>query len=900
MKLKLSYLAILSSTLLLHACGGGGLAGGDGKDVDTIRPEAGVEDTSARPRPPENAVVITTDEHFLYDAAKQPVFLRGINHLYAANPNTRINGIAAIKTAGSNVIRLHLDETTTDTQFEGAMAKIVENGMVAVVTLTASGNKLTCTEDSTYLLKAVDDLWLKKFLPILVQDRFQSHLMVNIANGWGVMDVFNPDSLGYQEYLDTYKALIRKFRTAGFKFPLVIDAPSCGQDFNAFLNGRSRELMAADTAKNLVFGVHAEGAKWNSSDKVVHAATQLYNEKVPFIVTAFAGSGIADGDDVAVDHVDLLKKSVGDAALAFDLPWSTTSDAAAYSMTLDTPLDLGGGAVLSTNVFLDKIYSEFVLNDTGNFIPSGKTGFAMYVKDINGNTLRAGITVAKDLRSNQWGKISFALPASKAEIVPANYLNGSIDIDLSKIQKIGIQILANGKPATIKADVKLDDLTIFPGAPPATLAFKSNFDSDADGWSDAGWGGLTSVSVADGSLALLPSGSWGFAIESPGWKSQLNLPKINFKQTVFFTMRMYIPASYSSENFAMNVWGRFGSDWSIQPQTSVDTSNWKAGEWNDVSVTLKWSEAYDVSTAQNIGFQIGGFSSAKTEPILIDSITVMQQESQKMKTITALQYESKFAKTVETFAANWGTKALVEQVNGELNITPEWKNDAGQAIDDVVVLKADINSINEIDVSGPVTYNVKIFIPASYAGSNLDFEIFTQDNNWGNDMQFPGRHLTIADFNPGEWTSFSFTTDDFPSGFARTQKLRHFGFRWKGVNFNKDVVKIDDIQLYGNKQVVDAQPILSVDFSTQAQYDAFKFDFASGGFSESAVATAKYQDWRVVPFGWVASSWKGHTGDAAVLDISKDEDLVNLTERGEEIVNGEFGIEATSVPANFK
>ena len=52
MKLKLCYLAMLSSTLLLQACGGGGLAGGDDKDIDTMRPEAGVEDTSARPRPP--------------------------------------------------------------------------------------------------------------------------------------------------------------------------------------------------------------------------------------------------------------------------------------------------------------------------------------------------------------------------------------------------------------------------------------------------------------------------------------------------------------------------------------------------------------------------------------------------------------------------------------------------------------------------------------------------------------------------------------------------------------------------------------------------------------------------------------------------------------------------------
>ena len=57
-------------------------------------------------------------------------------------------------------------------------------------------SQAACSDDSAYLLNAVDTLWLKKFMPVLVQDRFQSHLMLNIANGWGAMDIFNQDSLG--------------------------------------------------------------------------------------------------------------------------------------------------------------------------------------------------------------------------------------------------------------------------------------------------------------------------------------------------------------------------------------------------------------------------------------------------------------------------------------------------------------------------------------------------------------------------------------------------------------------------------------------------------------------------------------------------------------------------------
>lgn len=884
MKLKLCYLAILSSTLLLQACGGGGLAGGDGKDVDTMRPEAGIEDPSARPRPPENAVVITTDQHFIYDAAKQQVFLRGMNHLYAANPTTRINGIAAIKTAGSNVVRLQLDETTTETQFEGAMAKIVENGLIAVVTLTATGNKLTCTEDSTYLLKAVDDLWLKKFLPILVQDRFQSHLMLNIANGWGAMDIFNQDSFGYQEYIDTYKALIRKFRTAGFKFPLVIDAPSCGQDFNAFLNGRSRELMAADSAKNLVFGVHVDGPKWNSTDKIINAATQLYNEKVPFIVTDFTGSGVAGVDEEPVDHKDLIVKSAGDVALAFNFPWVSTNDTVAYVMTLEEALDLRGGAVLSTNVFLDKLYAEFELNNSGQYVQKGKLSFALYLKDANGNTLRAGTTSALDLRSNQWSKLSYSLPKAIADIDPAQLMNGSTGFDLTTVKQVGIQVLANGKAVALKAPIKFDELSILPGVPPLYVA---GFDSSNEGWGK-GFGSVD-VGNTNSALTLKPTGG-DFALQLGG----PTLGTIPFTKTLEVTYRIYLPQEYAGKNFWAKLYGQFGAHWEAWAETSFNASGLVAGQWTEIKTLVAFNESVNaahINTPQAFGLQIGGFSGSEVEPILVDSISISDPNARPTKTITALQYKTTFAKGTEGFAnTTWdGGKPELAMENGELLVTVP-------ADDFGAISKEDISSIAEIDFKGGLTVKMKVFIPADWAGDDFWLQFFFQDGNWNHFPYSP--QLTVESFTPGAWTELEFKVTEFPEGISRTLKPRRFGMQYRYVPAG--TIKLDDIEIYGDVQIDDSQPILRVDFSTQAQHDAFKFDFAAGGFSESAVATAKYADWRVVPFGWTASSWKGHTGDSAVLDISKDEDLVNLTERGEEIVNGTAGIVQTSRPANFK
>ncbi|HOY22353.1 MAG TPA: hypothetical protein PK002_04330 [Cellvibrio sp.] len=883
-KQRLSSLAILTGALLLQGCGGGGLAGGDNKDIDTMRPVAGTEDLSARPRPPENAVVITTDEHLIYDALKQPIFLRGINHHFAASPATRIAGIPAIKLAGSNAIRLQLDENTTEIQFEGAMAKIAESGMVAVVTLTAPGNKLTCSEDSAYLLNAVDTLWLKKFMPILVQDRFQSHIMLNIANGWGAMDIFNQDSLGYQEYLDTYKALIRKFRTAGFKFPLVIDAPSCGQDFNAFLNGRSRELMAADSAKNLVFGVHAEGPKWNTSDEIINAATQLYNEKVPFIVTNLVGSGVAAEGDAPVDHKDVMEKSAGNVALAFNLPWSTTTDSAAYATALEAPLDLRGGAVVSTHVFLDKLYAEFERNNSGNYVQKGKLSFALYVKDDKGNTLKAGSVVASDLRSNQWSKLAFTLPKSTGDIDAANFMNGATAFDLTKVATLGIQMMANGKPAALKAPIKFDDLSILPGVPPL---FVQGFDSSSEGWS-ADWMNPV-VGQANGALTIVPTLDQITANLIVANNAAFG--NVKFDRPLEVTYRVYLPAEYQGQSLWGNIYGKFGSGWSWV-SNGFPAGNLKAGQWTEVKTTIDFTSVGSdkVFDPKAFGLQIGGYTLPKVAPILIDSISISDPSAKPTKTVIASQYKATFTKGTEGFVnAGWdGGKAVTSMAGGELLVTVP-------AGDGGAINKADINSVAEIDFKGGITVNMKVFIPADWAGSDFWIKFFMQDGNWNHFEYTPA--LDVSKFKPGEWASLEFKVNEFPANFSRTLKPQMFGMQYGNVPAG--TIKLDDIEIFGATQVDDSKPIFTMGFETEAQFNAIKFDSAAGGFSESGLASAKFAEWKVIPFGWLASSWKGNTGDNAVLDISKAEDIVDLTARGEDIVNGVLGIKATSRPANF-
>jgi hypothetical protein len=62
---------------------------------------------------------------------------------------------------------------------------------------------------------------------------------------------------------------------------------------------------------------------------------------------------------------------------------------------------------------------------------------------------------------------------------------------------------------------------------------------------------------------------------------------------------------------------------------------------------------------------------------------------------------------------------------------------------------------------------------------------------------------------------------------------------------------------------------------------------------------AKIHGFGVVPYGWMAWSWKGNGEETKGFDMSTSEDSVELTTRGNEIVNGPNGIKASSVAAGF-
>lgn len=1017
-------LSLLMAALLLPGCGSDLLD--KDADIDTLIPEPPVE-LPNRPSPSENALVIATSSNQIFDASTDPILLRGINLQYGDSPEVRIAGIAAIKETGSNVVRLQLRANTTADQLEAALDEIVANGMIAMPMLWEVEGQITCTESSEYIEKYTQELWFDRWIDVLVKDKYQPHLMINIANEWGPMNIWDANSVGYAQYIDVYKGIIREFREIGFKVPLVIDAPHCGQDYNAFLGGRATELQAADVQSNIVLSVHAYGAQWNSSNKIISATDLLSKTGVPFIIGEFGGSDVFGA--TSINHADLINKGVGDKALVFSLPWVSTEDKSAYSFELEAPMDMQG-VTLSTDIYTPVRYIE-----------DGKLSVQLYLRDGSGRLATFAQLQANDadLRGNAWTHVTYAIE-SMAD------LNGEVDegFDITDVTQIGLAIMANGKAVNYGGDIKLDNLKLESGGSTPPM-YQADFNAEAQGWSVAWTGGT--IETRDTVLAL--SQDWPttdqLAISVGG-----GIANLDTSAPLTLSAKVFIPAEYADEsNFFFKFFIQYGDSWTWIDTGEKTSNDVIAGEWNDVTFdNVDFTAAGQI---QVLGIQLGGISSAKTEPLLLDSVTVTGSEGGTAPP----SYYAKFVGDAEGWGKDWtaGTAVTVDSDNlvinqewsqsdqfavfvdgantdidtsgfltlkmnmyvpadyasetglyfkvyvnhgdawawgesgnkGIADITPgEWNEitfegvdwsafgplkklgiqfggitsshddailldyiavlEQGQSLDggggqlgQLVVYGAEFvgetagwakdwtagtqvtadddnllvtqdwalsdqfalfmtNADTGIDLNKSINFKVKIFLPQDYESeSGIYFKVYTKHGDswaWGE-----SNTVTIDAFTPGAWNEIVFTGFDW-SEFGQLQGL---GIQFGGIiSTHSEPITIDYIRAEQEGLVpVELETLLNMSFTEQKDADAWTLDYAEGGFDATILENAKIHGFGVVPYGWIAWSWKGNGEETKGLDMSTAEDSVELTTRGNEIVNGSNGIKSSSVVAGF-
>lgn len=901
MKLRLNYFALAFGALLLSGCGGSGLAGG-GDDVDPLTPEVEEEFVPTGPKPPEGAAVITTDDSNIYDVSGESVLLRGVNLQYGDSPATRLAGIAAIRDVSSNVVRLMLKQTTTSVQLAAALDEIVANDMVAILTLDDPDN-IACNDNDDYMIDSATDLWLKDWVAVLAEGKYQSHLMINIANEWGPMNIFNANSIGYDAYIASYKIMIRRFRESGFKVPLVIDAPHCGRDYNAFLGGRGRELKAADPEQNLVLSAHAFGSRWNSRREITYAAEQLAKEKLPLVITEFGGSEVSGVG--SIDHMELLQIAAGETALSIDLPWATPSDKAGYGYVFASPMDFSLGAGIQFDVYIPGQYQQ-----------DGKLTLQAFLFDNQGRYAGTTALTADTFEGDAWNQVVVSIDDAN------DLVNAVAGFDLANISRVGVELYANGKPVDVTGGIKLDNILVgIEAGGNSSAAYQATFDSTTEGWAIGfGAGDSSSVNQDSGHLTLLAPWDAENASSQIGYGGlPSNDPAIDISQPMTLSVEVFIPNEYADETgFNLQFFFNGESYTGFAGFGYRTLAAFNLGEWNTVTFEIldfEESAGYVSSDfpldapVQQVGIQVGGITSAKTEALRFDNFQIIPEEPAEVVTV----YESNFE-----FDDGWGRSfgagddSSVNVADGVLQVLAPW-GEEGSANNIAFAYRSAASLRPGVDFSQPMTVTMDVFIPESYddeSDFNLQYWFGANDYSGFAGIGYRNRDGLVL----GAWQTITVTFSDIVAeagfitdGFVLDRPPRQFGVMLSGINNAHDEpILIDNfvVERLG-ASLVPANIVLDIPFATQEQIDAFPLTYWDGEqWTESTLSGATMLDYSLNPFGWVAWSWIGSTegeGETVgVLDLSTSEDTAELTTRGDEIVFGDKGIVETAQDANFQ
>lgn len=900
--------SLLFSVLVAAGCGLD-----SARDTNHVTANAASTQVITGPKPPSTAPVLKASNGKVWSIAGDEALLRGATVVNTNDePATVTAAIAALASTGANAVNIEVNKNTSAQQLTTALDAAVANNLVAVVGYSMADAVSECTDSRSQLNHAVTNRWLGDWLPVLASAQYQSHLMINIAKGWGPENIFSASrSLSYRPYIDTYKTMILRFRDAGFKVPLIIDAPGCGRDFEAFLGGRDQELLAIDAEQNLILGVRAFGNAWSSQSRMLESFGALQRSNAPLLVTAFGDENA--GDD-AIDHNGLMAMAAGNRALPIAPSWVSDDDALTLTWPLDETID-GGGINVSLQMFLPQSY----------FDAEQSLSMQLVLIDNNGGYGLSEPRLVSTLIPNSWNRLIFAIEDSNQ--IAAK----SAEFNLNNISEFGLKISANGKIANIVGELLVDNVLVQLEADPAFLA---DFSSGIDGWVvpqhilDAHPQIDNPLRVNNGYLEVEPT----WAADHQNFMLNAFVPSqtanpLDFEESFRVSFDIFIPDEYATEvNLRLQPYLQDGSNFlfsgiGVIPFREPD---FKFGQWQTVTVNIRnmgdyilndgyaGNDNFDTSIPPSIaGLEIAGVENPKTEAIRFDNFKIVSTAGSKSG------FNNAYTANFQFWQAGMGfgvvdPSALTVDAEGTLSVLPDWATatDTNTAI----LAGGFVDQSITINLRDPFKVTFDVFIPEEYnTEAGLAIQPFIFDNSYI--FNSLGYLVAGASIPFGEWhtieLAFQNYAEDGPAPFD--------------ANFNYDLLP----------QGVGLQILNVAEGKTEGiqfrnytvdQYFEVDATVASKSFDETTDLTAitvasnealttasmamftvdtEITAYSVKPFGWFADWWKSSADNAAWYDLSVNYGFtvegdstsgVNLTNRGEEVINGIYGIRETATP----
>ncbi len=280
-------------------------------------------ETPAPPPPPPPALYVglKVKDGNIVDKDGRPWIPYGVNsvHIWLNEANS-LNALSVeIPKSKANIVRLVTsgssvtwnNQSITAAQKRNLVQKAVAAGMVPMLEMHDATCVAECSlpaANGKMGLKEIVDEWLAPAMLQVLKD-YEGKMIINIANEWGDNTV---------DWLNCYKTAVKRFRDAGIRSLICIDAGgNCGQNPESLLTWGDA-LFDSDPEKNIMLSIHMYGfwrtadrnfTSWTPPNSVEEVIPRLAALKAPVIVGEFGWdrSGTNQNRDVLFNPRIMLK-----------------------------------------------------------------------------------------------------------------------------------------------------------------------------------------------------------------------------------------------------------------------------------------------------------------------------------------------------------------------------------------------------------------------------------------------------------------------------------------------------------------------------------------------------------------------------------------------------------------
>lgn len=250
---------------------------------------------------------IHTDGQYILGPCNDTLTLRGVNYApYNWGYTLSDLKVDEIEQSGANAVRIvwYADNPGATiyadyVALDSAISKCVQADMIVILEL----HDFTCTNDHPGLITNSD--WFISAPVLAVINKYKHSLIVNVANESLFVNWTGDATVALANYKTTYETIITNLRAeSGFDFPIMIDAPDCGQNSDAFITSSlATDLIAFDPEQNLIFSAHAYwyGYASNDSLQMANKLNAILAAEIPFVLGEIANQQ----DDITMCQYNL-------------------------------------------------------------------------------------------------------------------------------------------------------------------------------------------------------------------------------------------------------------------------------------------------------------------------------------------------------------------------------------------------------------------------------------------------------------------------------------------------------------------------------------------------------------------------------------------------------------------